>query len=116
VSLANSRSSRTLGAIEQTIAGAENLLSIAARHPELGPSAEDQDQLAAAGDPHLAHPRPIDDRRAVDADKESWIQVALEVLHGLAVKVGLRPDVDLRVVVGGFDPVDLVDVDGHFPA
>jgi hypothetical protein len=53
----------------------------------------------------------VDQGRAVDAEKPRWIEPRLQVGERLPQEMGLPERVHSDVVVGGFHPVDVVDLE-----
>src|SRR6185503_372169 len=71
---------------------------------------EDRHVVAVGGELELAHAVDVDDRGAVDAYEALGVEARLEVADGAAHQVGAAVDaVDAHVVVGGVDPLDVID-------
>ena len=57
--------------------------------------------------PDLADPVHIHDHAPVDPDKLPRIQPRFDLIHRFPQQVLVSSRVDIDVVIGGFDPVDL---------
>src|SRR5262245_8601449 len=86
------------------------LVAVAARDLERRAGGQHADHVPLPLGPELAHEALVDDRRAVDAHEAPRVEPRLQAGHGLAVEVRLAARVQLDVIVGGLDPLDLVEI------
>ena len=54
-----------------------------------------------------AHAIEVDDRRAMDPAKDRRVQFLIEIREAAAQKMGFSTHMEARIVVGGFDPIDV---------
>ena len=83
------------------------LITTSARDLETRAIGEDRDPLSPDVRLHSAHAREVHDRRLVNAQETTRVQTLLERTQRLAQHVHLASDVQLRVVVGTLDPIQV---------
>src|SRR5262245_41783549 len=82
-------------------------LAVAAAEGEPGAVLEEHDVFAVEPRLQLADLLDVDDVAAVNADERLRRELSLDRVHRLANQVRVVADVQLDVVAGRFDPVDL---------
>jgi hypothetical protein len=80
-------------------------------HAQALTTGQDDGAFASAFASNLVDVVHIGNDRSVDADKLAGREREGELLDALAQHEALRADVQASVVVGGLDPLNLVDVD-----
>ena len=84
-----------------------NFLPIAAAQPEPGTGGKHEFEVAITVEAQFAYAIQVDDGRAMDAAEPGGIKIGFEFVHAAAHEVDFRADVQGRIVIGCFDPINL---------
>src|SRR5262245_15386586 len=91
-----------------------DLTPIGAAQCHAGAIAKDDGEIAVKVRQQLLDPIDLHDRGTVDADESFGIELAFQPTHRLARGIRIPSDVQGDVVVRGFDPVDVDEIDHDY--